>query len=215
VLGFAVVELVVGWYSQSLTLQVDSLHMGMDAGAIAIAVFATWFAQRQSSLRHIRRTELVATFINGLGLLAMAGWVLREVISHFQGEPREILSWPMLLTALLGLLINGANLLWLHDYSQSNLNIRSIFLHVLADLLGSVGAVVVAIAVTLWHLTWIDWVVGGAIALVIATVALGLLWQAIKTFQEFSTFASPQPEALQQVGWHEIGAADLSRLITK
>ncbi len=213
VLAFGVVELAVGWYSQSLSLRADAAHMGLDGGAIAIALLATRFAHWPPTAPYSHRLERIATVINGGGLLLMALWVGQEAIAHLQGMPAEILSLPMVITAVLGLFINGFNLFWLHNGWQQDLNLRGVFWHLLADLLGSIGAVAAALAVTFLRWTWADTVIGGAIASFIAIVALNLLWQVGKTWHPP---ASPSPEAtLEALGWLEVGHADLSRLVTK
>jgi cobalt-zinc-cadmium efflux system protein len=217
VLLFAGVELWVGVMSHSLTLRADSGHMLTDGIAMGIALTAAWLAQRSPSLApENQRLELLAALINGLALLAMAAWIGREALAHLYGEPTEILSFPMLITAVLGLLVNGLNLYWLHGDLKQDLNIRGVFLHILADLLGSLGAILAAIAVTVWQWAWADSVIGAIVASIIALSALPLLWQSGRNLlacQDVS--APPAPESLHSLGWLEVGQVDLSQLITK
>jgi len=216
VLLFAGVELWVGLMSHSLTLRADSGHMLTDGAAMAIALTAAWVAQRsQTSASNNHRVELLAALINGLALLAMAAWIGREALTHLYGQPTEILSSPMLITASLGLLVNGLNLYWLHDDFSEDLNIRGVFLHVLADLLGSVGAILAAIAVTFLQWAWADIIIGSCVALLIAISALPLLWQSLKNLVRPSAAIHKSPDALQDFGWLEAGQTDLSRLIAK
>jgi len=214
---FAGVELWVGRLSHSLTLRADSAHMLTDGLAMAIALVAAWMAQRS---RHQapgnQRIELLAALINSLALLAMAVWIGREAWSHWQGEPTAILSRPMLITSLLGLLINGLNLYWLHGGDlQQDLNVRGVFLHLLADLVGSVGAIVAAIAVTFLNWVWADIFIGTAVSLVIAASALPLLWQSAGRLRSLPASDFQTPASLQEVGWLEAGQTDLSQLVAK
>ncbi|MDB9526099.1 cation diffusion facilitator family transporter [Oscillatoria sp. CS-180] len=211
---FAGVELWVGLMSHSLTLRADSGHMLTDGAAIGLALTATWIARRSPApTQGNHRIELLAALINSLALLAMAAWISREALSHWHGETTEILSTPMLITALLGLLVNALNLYWLHGDIRQDLNLRGIFLHILADLLGSVGAMLAAIAVTFLQWAWADTVIGAIVAVAIAVSALPLLWQTLHAlFRRPQATLLPQ-ETLQQHGWFEVGETKLSSLI--
>ncbi|MEM6436561.1 MAG: cation diffusion facilitator family transporter [Cyanobacteria bacterium P01_D01_bin.115] len=217
VMLFAGIELWVASLSHSLTLRADSGHMLTDGLAMGLAIMAAVLAQRspvQAPGSH--RLELVAALINGLALLAMAAWIGREALAHWQGQPTEILSLPMLITALLGLLVNGLNLYWLHGDMRQNLNLRGVFLHILADLLGSVGAILAAIAVTFLQWLWADIVIGAVVASFIGVSALPLLWQSVQRLWRPLSTAPPAPEAaLSAAGWLELGQTDLASLVTQ
>lgn len=213
---FAGVELWVGWLSHSLTLRADSGHMLTDGMAMAIALTAAWLAQRSRSTAFgNHRAELLAALINGVALLAMAAWIGREAWTHWHGQPTEILTLPMLVTSLLGLLVNGLNLFWLHGDWRQDLNIRGVFLHILADLVGSVGAIMAAIAVTFWHWVWADMLIGTVIALVIAGSALPLLWQSAHRLRHNTPAEATTAQALQDLGWLETGQTDWTQLVVK
>jgi cobalt-zinc-cadmium efflux system protein len=217
VILFAGIELWMGLISHSLTLRADSGHMLTDGAAMAIALIAAWVAQRSpnpSQSNH--RLELLAALINGLALLAMAAWIGREALAHLHQEPTHILSTPMLITALLGLLVNGMNLCWLHGNElRQDLNLRGVFLHIFADLLGSLGAILAAIGVTFLQWAWADIVIGAIVAALIALSALPLLWQCCKQLWSKNLTALPDPVALENLGWLEAGQTDLSQLISK
>jgi cobalt-zinc-cadmium efflux system protein len=216
VTGFAGVELWVGLISHSLTLRADSGHMLTDGLAMAIALVAAWVAQRSQAASHREHpVEVLAALINGLALLAMAVWIGREAWAHWQGETSDILSVPMLITALLGLLINTLNLRWFHGDLRQDLNLRGVVLHILADLVGSVGAILAAIAVTFLNWTWADTVIGTGVAVIIAASALPLLWQSWQQLTQDSIPAPVSSQSLQNLGWLEVGQTDWSRLITK
>ena len=211
---FAGIELWVGLVSHSLTLRADSGHMLTDGLAIGIALTATWAARRsQTTLNGNHRYELLAALINGLALLAMALWIGREALAHIHGQNTEILSRPMLITSVLGLVVNGLNLYWLHGDIHQDLNLRGVFLHILADLLGSIGAILAAFAVIFLQWTWADTLIGTGVALLIAISALPLLWQSLRRLATPSARAAHSPATLQELGWLEVGSTELSRLI--
>ena len=211
---FAGIELWVGLVSHSLTLRADSGHMLADGFAIGIALTATWAARRSQSVIHgNHRYELLAALINGVALLAMALWIGREALSHLHGQPTEILSLPMLITAVLGLLVNGLNLYWLHGDLHNDLNLRGVFLHVVADLLGSVGAILAAVAVVFLQWTWADTLIGTAVALMIAVGAVSLLWQSCRRLFNPVDRSGYTTTSLQESGWLEVGSTELSQFI--
>lgn len=211
---FAGVELWVGWLSHSLTLRADSGHMLTDGVAMAIALTAAVMAQRSRAVTQgNQRIELLAALINSLALLAMAIWIGREAWTHWHGEPTELLTFPMLITSSLGLLINGANLYWMHGDLRQDLNLRGVFLHILADLVGSVGAILAAIAVTFLNWMWADTLIGTVVSVVIAMSALPLLWQSVTRLRHRPSADVVVAPSLQELGWLETGQADLSQLV--
>lgn len=155
--SFAVVELGVGLFSHSLALLADSGHVASDCLALVLALLASRIAQWRSSAGKLvsgnHWVEVLAALINGVGLVAIALWIGWEAIERLQSPPVEILSLPMLATASVGFGVNSVNLALLHKDSHHDLNIKGAFLHVLADMVSSIGVIVAAIAV--WALNWI------------------------------------------------------------
>ncbi len=224
---FTLIEFLGGVASHSLALQADAMHMLMDGLALGLALLATWLVRSSSAHRHNRvlqqRAEPLAASINGIGLLAMSVWIGREAIEHLQGTTTEILSRPMLIVAAVGLLVNGLNLYWLHrtlqhgeGHSQGqsqgqhkphpgDLNLKAAFLHVMADVLGSVGAIFAACAVGLLHWNWADAAIGLGIAVLIAISAIPLIYQSTKQLL--------QPPSPERNRWLEVGQVDWTELV--
>jgi cobalt-zinc-cadmium efflux system protein len=206
VLGFAVVEWLVGTASHSLALRSDAGHMLADVGAIALALAASWMARL--TLARPRpgqpRLEAIAALANGLGLLAMAGLISLEAWHHLVAPPAALVSGPMLGTALVGLAINGLGVWLLHGQGQASLNLRGAFLHVVADLASSLGVIVGALCMALFHWFWLDGALSLAIALLIASSALPLVYQSWRQLCDRS------PADLSQLGFLETGRTDLA-----
>ncbi|HEY9641238.1 MAG TPA: cation diffusion facilitator family transporter [Coleofasciculaceae cyanobacterium] len=180
--GFAIAELSVGWFSHSLALLAEAGHMGSDAVALGLALWATWIARLPASNQATfgyRRVEILAALANGMGLMAVAVWIGWEAIAHLQAPPAEILSLPMLITAILGLGINSLNAFLLHDDSHHDLNLRGAFLHMVADAISSVGVILAAIAIWALHWNWADGAISLAVALFIALGAVPLIRQSL------------------------------------
>ena len=183
--SFAAIEFTIGYWSHSLALQAESGHLLSDSFALALSLLAAWIVQRQANKSHITsgRIEAAAAIFNGLGLVAIAIWIAIEAVSRLQSPPTEILRLPMLVTAGLGLGVNSFNAFLLHDSSDSDLNVRGAFLHILADLISSIGVIVAAIAVWLMHWLWADGAIGLFVSLLIFASAIPLLSQSLNSIR--------------------------------
>lgn len=185
--GFAVLELGVGLYSHSLALLADAEHMISDGLSLGIALLATWIAQFPVSDRATfgyRRVEILAALINSLGLMAIALWIAWESALHLLHPPEEILSIPMLLTATLGLGVSSLNAALLHHHSHHDLNVKGAFLHMVADALSSIGVILAALIVWVFHWNWVDSAVSLLVSLLILASALPLLSQSLNILLE-------------------------------
>lgn len=144
--GFMLAEVVGGLISGSLALLADAGHMLTDFAALLLAWlafrFSRWEADRTRTYGFDRLQVLVA-FTSGLSLFVISGFILVEAVRRFT-EPVEVLGGMMLAIAVAGLIVNIAVFAILHGGDRENLNVRAATVHVLGDLLGSVGAVVAA-----------------------------------------------------------------------
>ncbi|MBI4655798.1 MAG: cation transporter [Elusimicrobia bacterium] len=141
--GFAVIEVIGGVLTGSLSLLSDSIHMFTDAAALGISFFAAKIALVKPSLEKsfgYRRIEVVSAMANALLLWAVSGFMLREAWQRFKA-PVEILTGPMLVVAGMGLAVNLVSASILRRHLKDNLNIKGAFFHVLGDMLGSAGVI--------------------------------------------------------------------------
>jgi cobalt-zinc-cadmium efflux system protein len=155
---FMVVEAVGGWLSGSLALIADAGHMLSDTAALGLAWAAIRVARRPSDEKRsygYHRLQIIAAFANGLALFAIAVWILVEAVGRLR-EPIPVLGGPMLAVAAAGLAVNLIAFFVLRTADAANLNIRAALLHVLGDLLGSVGAIAAAIVILASGWTPID-----------------------------------------------------------
>ncbi|MDD5628739.1 MAG: cation diffusion facilitator family transporter [Elusimicrobia bacterium] len=146
---FFVVELVGGWWTGSLALVSDALHMGFDLTALGLGLFAAQVARRPADPKRTfgyQRVEVLVAFINGVTLILITGIILREAYERFF-SPQDIKAKEMLVIAVFGLLSNLAAGAVLYRSSRANINLRGAFLHVVSDALGSVGAVLAGIII--------------------------------------------------------------------
>jgi len=156
--GFMVVEAVGGWLAGSLALIADAGHMLSDTAALALAWAAFRVARRPHDEKRTygyHRFEILAAFVNGLVLFAIAAWICFEAVGRLRA-PVPVLGTPMLVVASAGLVVNIVALFVLRGGDRANLNVRAALLHVLGDLLGSIGAIAAAIVILATGWTPID-----------------------------------------------------------
>lgn len=145
--GYAVVEAVAGFMTNSLALLADAGHMITDVLALALSLFAAWMARRPATPEKTfgyYRVEILAALVNGAVLFAMAFFILYEAYQRLY-EPPEVMSGVMLAVASVGLLVNVIGIFNLHKGSSESLNVHSAFLEVVSDTLGSVGTILAGI----------------------------------------------------------------------
>ena len=141
--AFFVVELVGGILTNSLALQTDAFHMLTDVVSLAYALVAVWLSQRPVNLKKTYgyyRVEILSAFLNGILLWAVVIFVFYEAIQRIQ-QPANVQSLNMLVIAVFGLVANGLVAAVLSRSRNHSLNLKGAFLHVVADALGSVGAI--------------------------------------------------------------------------
>jgi cobalt-zinc-cadmium efflux system protein len=183
---FMVAEIVGGLLSGSLALLADSGHMFTDAAAIGLSLFAMRIAQRPPNTKRTFgyvRLEILAALVNGATLLAIAGLIVFEAWQRLR-NPVVIDGTIMLSVAALGLAVNVAGAFLLHSHAHDNLNVRGAYLHVLGDLLGSVGAIAAGIIVLTTGWTPADPIISVVIALLILFSAWKLVREATDVLLE-------------------------------
>jgi cobalt-zinc-cadmium efflux system protein len=181
-----VVELVAGFWTGSLALLADAGHMLTDAGALALALFATWIAARPptpAKTYGYYRAEILAALVNALVLLVVAGVILVEAWRRWHA-PAPVLAGPMAVVAGGGLGVNLTCAWLLHRGATESLNVRAAYLEVLSDALSSVATLIAAGVVMLTGWTGADALAGVAIALLIVPRTWSLLKQAVNVLLE-------------------------------
>jgi len=188
--GFMGVEAAVGWWSGSLSLLADAGHMLADSGALAMAIAAQRIAARPRTLAQTygyRRAEVLAAFVNGVVLVAVAIGIVIEAVQRL-GALRDVEGQAMSLTAAGGLAVNVVAAIVLAGGGRGNVNVRAAFAHVISDAFGSVGALGAGLLVTYAGLRWADPVASIFIA---ALVAYGA-WKLVRETTHVLMQGTPQ-----------------------
>lgn len=156
IFSFMIVEALGGILTNSLALLSDAGHMLSDAAALGLTLLAFKIGEKRITANKTfgyKRFEIIAAFINGVTLILISIFIFIEAIRRFV-EPPEV-SGTMMIIAFIGLCVNIL-VAWLlmRGNTEENLNLKSALLHVMGDLLGSVGALAAGAFILLfnWHI---------------------------------------------------------------
>jgi cobalt-zinc-cadmium efflux system protein len=177
-IAYVVLTLVAGLRAHSLALVSEAGHNASDALAIVVSFVAVWFQTRPPTDQKTfgyQRAGVLAAFLNALTLIVIAGWVALEAVHRFNA-PTAVQPRIMMFVAAAGVIMNGliAAMLWRVSH---DVNIRSVFIHMLGDTLSTAAVIVGGLVILLTGRTWID------PALSIAIAAL-ILWSSISIVRE-------------------------------
>lgn len=192
-----VAEAIGGWLAGSLALLADAGHMLADAAALGLALFAARVAQRPATAERsfgLLRLEILAALVNGALLLAIAVGIGIEAWRRIQAPP-AVDGGLLLAVAGIGLTANVVALAILHRGHQHSLNQRGAYLHVLGDLLGSVGALAAGAIVLGSGWTLADPI----ISIFIGALVLVSAWRLVKDSTDILLEATPAHIALTDV----------------
>ena len=185
---FLVAEVVGGIMSNSLALLADAGHMLTDVAALALSLFVAWFARQPGTPEKTfgyLRWEILAAFLNGATLLIISAWIAWEAVLRLRA-PEPVAGGLMLAVACGGLAINLVSAWLLHPTSSDSLNVRGAYLHVLSDLLGSVGTVTAAVLMSFTGWTRADPIVSLVTVLLIVRGAWSLVRESVDVLLEAS-----------------------------
>lgn len=192
-----VVELIGGWWSGSLALLADAGHMLADAVALAGALLAAWIAQRPATAQRsfgFLRLEVFAALVNGAVLIFIAIGIAIEAW-HRLRAPGPVNGGLLIGVASVGLLANLAAVAVLHRGHEHSLNQRGAYLHVLSDLLGSIGALVAGAIILAFG--WLP--ADPLISVLIGALVLVSAWRLVKESTDVLLEATPRHIALSDV----------------
>jgi cobalt-zinc-cadmium efflux system protein len=183
---FMVAEVVGGVLSNSLALLADAGHMFTDVAALALSMVAMRLAQRPPSPTKTYgyvRLEILAALINGAALLVISVFIMKEAWDRFSSPP-EVNGPLMMGVAAVGLVVNVVGASLLHSHAEDSLNVRGAYLHVLGDLLGSIGALIAGGLILTKGWMMADPIISIVIALLILVGAWRLVREATDVLLE-------------------------------
>jgi cobalt-zinc-cadmium efflux system protein len=168
-----------------------------DVGALALSIFALWFAKRPATQHKsygYHRFEILAAFLNGMTLVVIALLIMWQAYSRVL-DPQPVAGGLMLGVATVGLCVNIAAAMLLHGSSGHSLNVRGAYLHVMSDMLGSIGAIGAALVVL-----WTGWTPADPIiSAIVAMLILVSSWRLVRESVDILLEAVPSHIDLAQV----------------
>ena len=165
-------EVAGGVISGSLALLADAGHMLTDFASLALAWFGFRVARRPADWQHtygFDRFSVLAAFVNGVSLVAIAVWIVVEAIQRLI-TPGEVMGGLMLGVAAVGLAVNIGVFAVLIQGDRGNLNLRAALLHVIGDLLGSLAAIAAALIIM-----WTGWMAADPLLSMLVAALIGLV----------------------------------------
>ena len=172
--SYMIIEFLGGYYFNSLALMADAGHMANDSLSLLLALIAL-FLNAQNQKRF--------ALLNGTSLIVVAVWILVEATERWQ-YPTTMLALPMLGVAITGLLVNIFVALLMMKGDHENLNIKAAYLHVLADLFGSLIAIIAGLSAWLLNWQWVDLVGSGILSLLILRSGINVVRQAVTVYKD-------------------------------
>jgi cobalt-zinc-cadmium efflux system protein len=186
--AFFAAELAGGLWTRSLGLVSDSLHMLLDSTALGLSLLALTWAERPANpvqTYGFKRAEVLAAFFNAMLLMGLSAVLIVRALGRL-AEPVAVRATPMLWIAAAGFAVNLFNLWLLHRGQAASLNIRSAYLHVLSDCLGSLAVVTAALLIRATGLTLFDSLASLLISGLILASAVRLFIKTLGVLMEAS-----------------------------
>ncbi len=178
-----IAQVVGGFLSGSLALLSDAGHVLVDLASLLIAFFGLRFAAKargEHDVRYtfgLRRVEILAALTNGFLLIGICIYIVIEAVKRMVGHGHShVDSDLMLWVAVVGFVANAISAIYLHK--SEHITTRSAYLHVMTDLMSSLGVIIAAVVIELTGWELIDPIISIAIAVMITRGAIRVIRQA-------------------------------------
>ncbi|WP_282166063.1 cation diffusion facilitator family transporter [Cellulophaga baltica] len=175
-----VAQVIGGLVSGSLSLLSDALHNFSDVLSLIVSYIATLFAKKEASTNKTfgyKRAEIIAAFVNSASLIVVAVILIKEAVERFFEAQPVIQSNIVIWLSLLGIVANGLSVLLLKKDADSNMNMKSAYLHLLTDMLASVAVLIGGLVMKFYELYWVD----AFLTLIIAFYLIYVGYDLLKT----------------------------------
>ncbi len=190
---FVGVELIAGVQAGSLALLSDAGHNFTDALALLLAWFGFYLQSKPADevkTFGYHRAGVLAAFVNALTLVGLSLWIFRESYERFR-NPQPVGEITMIVVAGLGMVLNAGIMWGLRSASEHDINVRSAFLHMLGDFLGSIAIIIGALVIR--HTGWEQ--VDPLLSVLIALLIVWTAWDIIK--ESFNILLEGLPRGLR------------------
>src|ERR1700761_3019300 len=187
---------IFGLRAHSLALLSEAGHNISDFLALALSFFAVYLQTRPATDQRTfgyQRAGVLAGFVNELTLIALSVWLAITAIHRFV-TPGPVQAEMMLIFAAAGVLMNGAIAALLWKFS-GDVNIRSVFLHMLGDTISTAAVILGGVAILFTHQQWIDPV----LSLIISLMILWSSWSIVRETLHILLEGTPRAVNLAEI----------------
>jgi cobalt-zinc-cadmium efflux system protein len=178
---FVILETAAGIYANSLALLTDAAHNLTDVIALGLSFYAVRLTTRPSNSHKTygyHRAGILAALANSTTLVLISLGVFYEAYERFKTQP-EIKSGVLILVGLIAVIVNLITALLVRRGSEKDLNLRSVFLHLMGDVASTIGAVIAGIIIYFTQANWLDPFVSVLIGFLILYNAWGILRETV------------------------------------
>ena len=194
-------QVIGGVVSGSLALLSDALHNFSDVLSLVVSYIANRLVKKQASLKRTfgyKRAEILAAFINASTLIIVAVLLIFEAVKRFQ-RPEEIESGLVIWLSIIAILGNGFSVLLLKKDSNTNMNLKSAYLHLLTDMMASVAVLIGGLLMKYYEVFWVDSLLTLIIAIYLIWMGFDLLKSSTKVLMLFTPDTIPVEKIVSEI----------------
>ncbi|PLV56670.1 cation diffusion facilitator family transporter [Thermotoga sp. SG1] len=183
-----IAEVIGGLVSGSLALLGDSLHNLSDTLSLLASFVAIKIGEKPKNEKYTfgyRRSEIIVAFLNAISVVVISILILVEAIKRLI-HPSMVHTMVLLYVSLIGLVANLLSVLLLHEHTKESMNVRSAYLHLIADTLSSILVVIGAVLMKFWRVYWLDPVIAAGITAYMFREAYEILRESLDVLMEAS-----------------------------
>ncbi len=185
---FMIAEVITGYLANSLALLADAGHMLNDVVSLAFSLVAIHLGSKKSNAKFTfgyKRVEVLSGLLNGISLIVISGYIIKEAIERLLSSDRIVVEGALvIIIGFVGLLVNIFGIYLLESAKDGSINIEGAYQHIMADLLGSVAALVAGIGIVLFGAYWLDAVASVAVSILILKSGLSISKKAVRILVE-------------------------------
>jgi cobalt-zinc-cadmium efflux system protein len=185
-LAFVVIEAGAGYFANSLALLTDAAHNLTDVIALALSWFAIRLTAQPANAQKTygyHRAGILVALLNSTTLVLISIGIFYEAYHRFVSPP-EVKSGILIGVGLIAVVVNLVTALLVHRGSESDLNLRSVFVHLMGDVISTIGAVIAGVIIYFTNANWLDPLVSVLIGFLILYNAWGILRETVDILLE-------------------------------
>jgi cobalt-zinc-cadmium efflux system protein len=183
-----IVEVITGLLANSLALLADAGHMLNDIISLAFSLIAIHLSTKKSNSKFTfgyKRVEVFSGLINGFSLIIIAGYIIKEAFERLLSSDEIIVEGALVIgVGFVGLLVNIVGIYILESEKEGSINIEGAYQHIMADLLGSVAALIAGVGIVLFGAYWLDAVASVAVSALILKSGISISKRAVRILIE-------------------------------